>query len=260
MPTTIEALVIVALVLSPGLIFTQIARRVIAHVEEPTDVRFLLTIITAGTAIHALVFPWTIRIADFYLGDHLRSHRWEAFGWAVVAVFLVPLGLGIVVGRLAVRPGIERALDYIGLGYIDRMPSAWDYVMRQRHPYHVRIHLKDGGVIGGVFANQSFGSLNPRRTDVYLEEAWQFDEDGNLRQAVPNSRGLWISHEVVSHVQFFEGLDDQAAVPRAHTGQSPARAEAGHRQARGAADRQSQALPAAADATAAHKRSRRRRR
>ena len=43
-PTTIEALVIVALVLSPAYVLIRISRQGIAHVEESTDVRFLLTI------------------------------------------------------------------------------------------------------------------------------------------------------------------------------------------------------------------------
>lgn len=67
-PTTLEALVIVALVLSPGYVFTQIARRLIAHVPEPTDLRFLLTIITLGTFIQAIAFPfWTSSILRYHL-------------------------------------------------------------------------------------------------------------------------------------------------------------------------------------------------
>lgn len=170
-PATIEALIIVALVLSPGYVFTQIARRGIAHVQEPTDVRFLLTIITAGTAIHALVFPWTTRVHDAYLSDQVSDRRWEMYAWAAVIIFALPLGLGIAGARLTLRQSVERMLDAIGLGYVDRMPSAWDYVMRQRQPRYVRIHLKDGqAVVGGVFADRSFAALEPTRAVIYLEE------------------------------------------------------------------------------------------
>lgn len=172
LPTRIEALVIAGLVLSPGYIFTQVARRVIAHIEEPTDARFLLTILTAGTALHGLMFLWTTRILSYSMEHDLPRHQWEVFTWAVVVVFLVPLLLGIFVGRLTLLPWVEKALDFIGLGYIDRMPSAWDFVMRQREPDYVRIHLKDGkGIVGGVFASRSFGSLDPARADIYLERA-----------------------------------------------------------------------------------------
>lgn len=68
--------------------------------------------------------------------------------------------------------------------------------MRQRRPSYVRISLKEGqGVGGGIFANESFGSLNPQRADVYLEQAWRLDADGNFLQAVPASRGVWIAQD-----------------------------------------------------------------
>jgi len=42
MPATTQALVIAILVLSPGYIFTHVARRVIAYIEEPTVGRLFL--------------------------------------------------------------------------------------------------------------------------------------------------------------------------------------------------------------------------
>lgn len=170
MPTTIEALVIIVLVLSPGYIFTQIARRVVAYVEEPTDTRVLLTIITA--------------------------------------VFIMPQLLGIGLGRPSTVRRIDRLLDKVGLGYIDRLPSAWDFVMRQRRAGYVRIHLKDGkGIPGGIYARHSFGSTNPRQTELYLEELWQLDGDGNFEQPIPASRGVWIAREAIGYLAFLEGED-----------------------------------------------------
>lgn len=156
-PTTIQALVIVALVLSPGYIFVQVARRTIAHVPETSDLRFLLTIITYGTVIHALAFPFfgTNSILDYYLNGRLRAHEGDAVRWAALVCLAVPVVLGIAVGLLARLTPVDWVLDKIGMGYIDRMPSAWDYVMHQRQPGWVRIHLKDGkGTVGGVFKDR----------------------------------------------------------------------------------------------------------
>lgn len=75
---------------SPGYVFTQLARRVIAQIEEPTDVRFLLTLVTTGTEIHALMVPWTTRTLDFSANERLLAQRWEAFAWSTTAVFLLP--------------------------------------------------------------------------------------------------------------------------------------------------------------------------
>lgn len=209
-PTTIEALVIIALVLSPGYVFTQVARRSIAHVPESTDLRFLLTIITVGTFIQAVAFPfWTSSILRYYLNDEILRHEREVFSWAVLVCFVLPLVLGVVVGRLTLRKPVDRALGWVGLGYVDRMPSAWDYVVRQPRGSYVRVHLRDGqGTIAGVFGDQSVASLDPKRADVYLQEAWQIDGDGTFIGALLDSRGVWIAHDAMVYVEFLDRRED----------------------------------------------------
>ena len=46
MPTTIEALIIIALVISPGYVLATLASGVIEFANEPGDLRFLLPTIT----------------------------------------------------------------------------------------------------------------------------------------------------------------------------------------------------------------------
>lgn len=211
MPTTIEALVVIALVLSPGYVFTQLVRRMIAHVPETTDTRFVLTITTAGTAIHGLLFPWSTRILDYYLGSSLSDHRLEVVLWTSSVILFVPVALGVLVGRLTLWRVVERALGTIGPGYIDRMPSAWDFVMRQRQPSYARIHLKDDqGMIGGIFADRSFASLDPGRADIYLEEAWWLDKEGEFDEKVLDTQGVWISADVMAYVHFLERPDNDS--------------------------------------------------
>lgn len=220
-PTTIQALVIVALVLSPGYIFVQVARRILAHVPETTDLRFLLTIITYGMVIQAIAFPFlgTNSILDYYLDGQLRLHESETVRWAASVCFALPVVLGIVVGLLARLRWIDRVLDKIGMGYIDRMPSAWDYVMHQRQAGWIRIHLEDGkGMVGGVFKDRSFGSLDPQRADVYLEEAWQLDENGGFVQVLPGTSGVWVSHDAMAYAYFYEGEDRLYARQQQTTG------------------------------------------
>lgn len=58
-------------------------------------------------------------------------------------------------------PALHRPLDRQTVGqdrpgHVDRMPSAWDYMVRQERPGFVRMHLRDGGVIGGMFFDRSF--------------------------------------------------------------------------------------------------------
>jgi hypothetical protein len=251
MPTTIEALLIAALVLAPGYIFTQIARRVIAHIEEPTDIRFLLTIISAGTAIHVLIFFWTVRIVEFYRVDGLAKHQWEAYAWAISTVFLIPIGLGVLAGQLSLRTPVDRVLDRIGLGYIDRMPSAWDYVMRREEQGYVRVHLKDNqGIVAGAYGDRSFGSLNSKRSGIFLEETWQLDDVGNFAQRVADTRGVWIAHEVMSHVEFLHGQEVPYGATANKREPNQADRSSGYGKAGRSAQGPGQPVPPAADSAA----------
>jgi hypothetical protein len=208
MPATTQALVIAILVLAPGYIFTQVARRVIAYIEEPTDGRFFLAIITMGTVIHSLMFPWSTRIYAYYRANTLIDNAREVYGWAAATIFILPLLLGIFLGWLSTVWWIDRLLDKIGFGYIDRTPSAWDHAVKEKRGKYVRVHLKGGkGKLGGVYSIKSLGSINARRPDLFLEEAWLLDEDGNFIEPIPNSSGVWIAHDIMGYVEFLEGLD-----------------------------------------------------
>jgi hypothetical protein len=93
----------------------------------------------------------------------------------------------------------------IGLGYVDRLPSAWDLVARQQKGSWVKIQLKDDqGVVAGRFGDHSVASLDPRRADVYLEQAWRLDELGNFADPVVDTRGVWIAHDVMAYVLLFD--------------------------------------------------------
>ncbi len=214
MPATTQALVLAILVLTPGYIFTQIVRRVIAYIEEPTDGRFFLTLITTGALIHALVFPWSVRIYRYYQANTLVDNAREVYGWAALTIFILPLVLGVILGKLTAVWWIDWLLDHIGFGYIDRTPSAWDHAIKEQRGKFVRVHLKDGrGTIGGVYSVKSLGSTNARRPDLFLEESWVLDEDGNFLAPIPNSSGVWIAHDTMGYVEFLEGLDQPYEAP-----------------------------------------------
>lgn len=203
MPTTIEALIIIALVLSPGFVFARVASGVIAFAREPGDVRFLLPTITCGTFVHIVLSWWTVRIVEFYRDDALGDHPLQVVFWGFVLVFAAPAFLGVCAGQIANLRIVNDWLDVIGLGYVDRMPSAWDYMIRSDRPGFARVHLKDGRSIGGVFFDQSFASTTPERADLFLEELWQLDDKGAFVAPLPETQGVWIAHDVMEYVELY---------------------------------------------------------
>jgi hypothetical protein len=65
----------------------------------------------------------------------------------------------------------------MGLSYVDRMPTAWEYWLRGYRSSYVRIHLKGNPrPIGGIFGQESFGSTEPNGADLFILEVAPLDE------------------------------------------------------------------------------------
>jgi len=113
--------------------------------------------------------------------------------------------------------------------------------------------LNDGkGMVGGVFRDRSFGSLDPQRADVYLEEAWQLDEEGGFVQVLPGTRGVWVSHDAMAYAYFYEGEDRFYATRQQSTAPVDEQAtppDAGHGQAGSTAGGAGKAIPTSSGAT-----------
>ena len=110
---------------------------------------------------------------------------------------------GLLVGWLIQTGPVEAVLARVGLGYVDRTPSAWDYAMDQPEGSWVKVRLKDdGGEIAGLFGRHSFAALDPNRADVDFEQVWRLDEAGTFAGPIAGSEGVWIAHDVIAYIEF----------------------------------------------------------
>jgi hypothetical protein len=167
--------------------------------------------------LHALAFPWSGRIVAFYRDGQLYDYRLEVALWGVSVSFLIPMIIGVVAMKVLESPQVDEILREVGLSRVHRTPTAWQFVINQERPAYVRVHLKDGKLIGGAYSSRSFSSGNPNHADLYLEESWLLTELGDFDKIVVNTQGVWISHDVISHIEFLEGSDE----PRDQTDDGP---------------------------------------
>lgn len=209
LPTTLDALIAVALIFVPGFIFGQLIRRTIAHFPETVDGRHFLAIFASGVFLHVLVFPfWTRFILDWYLDGTIAEHWFATYAWILFVIFIWPVLVGVATSVLIPKPWVDQQLDRIGLGYVDRTPSAWDYAVRDRRTKWVKVYLRDGSVLGGWFGTDSFASLYSPRKDIYLEQMWILQNGETFVEEQVNTDGVWIGHDVISHIVFQIGVDD----------------------------------------------------
>lgn len=214
LPTTIEAVVIIALIFVPGFIFVQLIRRAIAHFPESVDARHFVAILAAGMFLHVLIYPISTRwIVSWYLSDSLQENLTAVWLWLVLAIFVWPVVLGMATALLIPKPWIDRLLDRVGLGYIDRIPTAWDYSVLPEEGSWVKVYLRDETMIAGIFGARSFASLYSRQQDIYLEVVYNVDDLSNFTNPKVDNVGVWIAQDVISHIEFFRAAPRESEIP-----------------------------------------------
>lgn len=111
--------------------------------------------ITWGGLNHLAFFWWTQRLLDWYLEGNLDRHEAQAALWAFVVLVAVPLLMGLLGSWLLTVEWVDAQLERIGMDYISRTPSAWNYATKLGQRW-VRVHLNDGTVIGGTYGPGAF--------------------------------------------------------------------------------------------------------
>jgi hypothetical protein len=118
---------------------------------------------------------------------------------AVTLLVAVPAIAGTITGGLyATRSNREEEWAWLRRGLSpereDRIlqfllgrapaPRAWDNLFSDRPNLYVRIETTDGTPLGGRFADNSYAGGFPHEPDLYLEEEWALDENGNLTRGL----------------------------------------------------------------------------
>lgn len=80
----------------------------------------------------------------------------------------------------------------------------WDFIFQQRKPYWVKVILKDGRVIAGRYADNSFSSSSPAEEQIYLEETWVLGDKGQFVRPIARTAGVLVIGNDISHIEFRE--------------------------------------------------------
>jgi hypothetical protein len=95
------------------------------------------------------------------------------------------------------------------MDYVSRTSSAWNFAIRTG-PAWVRVHLKDGTIIGGTYEDDSFADDTGEK-DVFLEQVYNLTDTGDFSDTVSDTAGVWIPHDVISHVMFFRLSEEESS-------------------------------------------------
>lgn len=198
MPTTISQVLILVAFIIPGFVLVRVKRLSFPSAGESFQMT-LLDSLALSCIVHGLASPaWYWCYAS---GIHTRKP--VVFGLVVFAIlFAIPVLLGLIYSFL-VASGSARWLRGF-LNIPEPLPTAWDYYFRKKPGCWVRVILKSGQVIAGLFGPSSFASSFPQKQDIFLEKLLSLDEDGMVAGWADYSAGALVKMEEVERLEFFE--------------------------------------------------------
>lgn len=162
--------------------------------EKRDASKSLLEAVSYSTLNFAALF-WLIAILQ--TGDFYHRH-FVLYSLSVVAIMVVvpacwPFAF---LALSAWRP--------VGKHFVHPIQKPWDFVFGKHEPFWIIVHLRNGQKVGGYFGDKSFASSNPANEQIYMEEVWLLNENGQFLRLVENSRGILIMNEDIRAVEFFE--------------------------------------------------------
>jgi uncharacterized protein DUF6338 len=158
----------------------------------------LLRALSLSLLIYVSASPWLVGLGQRVL-DLRPVSPWELILGGFVLVFIAPLLLALVAALLG---GSSKAKWLLGLvATIDPIPRAWDFAFKAERPFFVRIKLRDGERVGGVFGEDSFAAAYPEPQDVFLEEVWRLSRDGSFVEPLEGTAGLLVPETSIDLVE-----------------------------------------------------------
>jgi hypothetical protein len=220
-PTSTLALAIFLIAILPGAVYTWTFEREGGPYGVTLADR-ILRFLAASVALH-LLLAWPeyglYRLA-------LRGHDEVLIGqfavlWAgLLLLAAIPAIVGTVLGglyatryngagwtrlRRYLKPEWERKLLRVMLGR-DPAPRAWDHIFSSRPSCYLRVRTSDEQWLAGRFAGSSYAAGNPNDTDLFLEEAYELDDEtGELGD--PLGYPVYISASRISWIEVIPQAD-----------------------------------------------------
>ncbi len=132
-------------------------------------------------------------------GSALPLH--EETPYALPIILIGAVGFGVLMG-LNASLGVTRLfLRKIGISIPHVLGSAWDFKFSHFSECLMTITLKDGSRISGWCGTGAFIGSEPESRDIYLEQIYDVDEEGNWILRTPG-KSIYITGGEVRLIEF----------------------------------------------------------
>jgi hypothetical protein len=175
----------------PG--FISIKAYQLLYPSSAKDAKDLVIDAIAYSCINYAILGFPIYYIQNYL---IKSFSvFDIYIYVILILLVMPIALVLIWQKIRKCEWAQRSAPH---------PTAlpWDYVFGKRESYWVTITLKNESKIGGLYGENSFTSHSPYPQEIYLEEHWLLDKDGNFVRKVTNTVGILVLKDEISHLEF----------------------------------------------------------
>lgn len=155
--------------------------------------RSFLEAVSYGCINFAIWF-WLIALIN-------RESFYTEYQWLYLVLWFLVLFISPIVWPVVLKNLLFA--DWLRKKIVHPVPKAWDDLFGRKEPLWILVHLKNGHLIGGLYAENSFASSFPNPQDLYLEEIWKVDANGRFIEKIERTRGLLIKDEEIEYLEFF---------------------------------------------------------
>lgn len=151
-------------------------------------------------ALSSLYFGLTIPFGTWADAGKLASERvWTAFAFLVLG----PIVLGTCLGLLAQKSVPQRLFKKIGVGIVHPIPTAWDWRFSDfKSGTFVLVTMTDGSKVAGLLDESAFASSDASERDIYIDDVWDFSEDGGWSPR-GERQGILIFRSEMRYIEFW---------------------------------------------------------
>lgn len=186
-----DKLIIFVLFVVPGFIAIKVYE-LFSTVKDKDTGKQLIDAVSYSCLTYAIAFiPLTYVETPAFKAN---NPNWYAFIIFCV-LFVVPVILALTLRFFRHTNFVQKYLPH-------PTPKPWDFVFSKRLTYWVRVTLKNGQVIGGMFGINSFASSAPAEEQIYLEQNWILNKDGGFERPIEQTAGIIILSSEIATIEF----------------------------------------------------------
>ncbi|MFY7759616.1 DUF6338 family protein [Aquidulcibacter sp.] len=186
-----------AMLLAPGLVILSIRSRFKEGIVPDLKDR-LLHYAMASTAYYAFVSP-LFHFEHGFLVPPLI--------WSYLYYFIVPCLIAITIVFVDQKEWLYKIAGNLGLRIGHHIPAAWDYAFSNVcQETFLWVKLNSGTIYVGKFGWSSFASSNPLERDIYLQEVWKENGNGEPWTLLEPMRGVLLCGKDIQRIEIFGGL------------------------------------------------------